>query len=72
MATAGFKVLDQRVIQKGIIEAIQAGRHSPIEQWTTWCEQCGQKVSGIFHRTFDGKGICRACARAAGVKEAQG
>lgn len=70
MSTTGFKVLDQRQVQKSIDAAIAAGTHAPIEQWTTWCEQCGQKVSGIFHRTFDGKGICRACARAAGVKDA--
>lgn len=70
MAATGFKVIDQREIQKGIDAAIAAGTHSPIEQWRTWCEGCGQKVSGIWHVLESGKRICRACARAAGVKDA--
>jgi hypothetical protein len=54
------------IVQRLITTALAAGTHS--ETSTFVCRICGGLVDAIYHRTFDGKDACRACAVRMGVK----
>lgn len=47
------------IVNAEVAQAIKDGRHS--SESLHVCDQCREWVTGIYHKTLDGKNICAKC-----------